>query len=531
MKKIKFLEYTFPVITIITMLLTVLALGIIHWNKSSLFLEQKIKQNILKKKQELMSITEELNTLKENATLYRQKKIEALKAIQENEKSLASLIKAKAVADGVIASADSAAQNEKKSIQNLNKISEQVKHHKDLLEKLEKDIGKRQTELSSVSARLSDAKIIRDSLESQKAELLVLKKEAEFLKQNIKKLSTQYASIQETEKNTLEAESKSRKQLNALGKEISQANLQLAGLNEKQKLLSELNLQIADRKKSLQAIQEELDAMQQKKRDMIESQTEFSRLNFENKSLKEQNQRLLLEQKSLEEKNKGYSKNLLKLQQELTQHDLQITNIKKLIAEKQKTLNNLSRQESLLLQTEQSIIQKQTELQKIQNTCNLKINEIASLKKQVDTLQKKLVDLQINEEICLKRKAEVIQSEILIKQLNQELEDKNLFQNKVTAEISDLLTQKNNLSKEVTQLEEDSKRLKTIRAALIIVQEELFNAKQKLRQTQEQISIQSNLEEQYYKDFSAKKIHLEVQIKQLETRLSDLSKKQMKGTK
>ena len=162
MKKIKFLEYTFPVITIITMLLTVLALGIIHWNKSSLFLEQKIKQNILKKKQELMSITEELNTLKENATLYRQKKIEALKAIQENEKSLASLIKAKAVADGVIASADSAAQNEKKSIQNLNKISEQVKHHKDLLEKLEKDIGERQTELSSVSSRLSDAKIIRD---------------------------------------------------------------------------------------------------------------------------------------------------------------------------------------------------------------------------------------------------------------------------------------------------------------------------------------------------------------------------------
>ena len=101
----------------------------------------------------------------------------------------------------------------------------------------------------------------------------------------------------------------------------------------------------------------------------------------------------------------------------------------------------------------------------------------------------------------------------------------------MTAEISDLLTQKNNLSKEVTQLEEDSKRLKTIRAALIIVQEELSNAKQKLRQTQEQISIQSNLEEQYYKDFSAKKIHLEVQIKQLETRLSDLSKKQMKGTK
>ena len=68
MKKIKFLEYTFPVITIITMLLTVLALGIIHWNKSSLFLEQKIKQNILKKKQELMSITNfEFNCNKSNS--------------------------------------------------------------------------------------------------------------------------------------------------------------------------------------------------------------------------------------------------------------------------------------------------------------------------------------------------------------------------------------------------------------------------------------------------------------------------------
>ncbi len=597
MRKLKLLDWFFPAVTIITIMTMITALGIIHWNRMNLSLCQDVKDDIQKKKQELAAITEQLNNLKENVTLYSQKKIEAQKAIRESEEATAKLTMAKIDAEGVIASADRAAQNEKNATKELNTITEQVKLLKDQLANLEKTILEKQTEFTNISTKLADAQITQNALLEQKAELAALKKEAELLKRNVKTLSAQCASAQEMEKNALTAESESKKQLKLLKEEIAQANLQLAGFGEKQKQFAELGLRIADSKKALEVLQDEIDAIRKEKVDLAAIQGEAVRLSAENKTfkeqnqklaleqkaletkntaysenllkqqealsalelqianaqkviaenssaqsealrlkteidnLKEQNQKLVLEQKTLETKNKGYSENLLKQQQSLAALDLQIEDAKKKIAEQQKSLNDLSQKQILLSQMEELFIQKQAEIQKLQEAYNKQKAAVEALQKQRNALQKQLAESQISEELNLKTKTEVMQNENLLKRLKKEIEENDSTQKKLTREVFALLEQKKVLLEEVAPLAEQNEQLKKVQAALTIAQEQLLSAKRELRQAQEQTMIQNKLQEQNYKDFSAKKVDLEVQIKQLEARLQEMSKTTKEGNK
>ena len=388
-------RYFFPAVVILTIVGVLTAMEIIHKKRSELSIVRNLDHDITTKKVELAGLNEKITVLKQEEAVFLQKRASTVESMKESEDALSALSKEKAEAEGKIARAAIAVQEEQIASKNLNELTIQINQSKAQELQLKQAVHQKQVEIKKTEEELSTLKNEVGALQKQKVQLSAMELEFERVKQNLQFATTQYNAIKENEKTSraviLEAKAAYKKNQG----EIDLVSAKLVDLESKQQQLAALKEQIqvlSDRQKSQQ---DELTILNQQKVDLQSAAAEYQRI----KTLTA----------GLEKDRKDLNGSIAALKGEkavLTGE----------CAKRQEQLASLIQKNTLLQKEQARYLQAQAQMQSIQNEMTVLQGTLTAQKKIFGELQNKTAEKKAELEVMEQKLNEIrakIQENIL----------------------------------------------------------------------------------------------------------------------
>ncbi|XP_051869429.1 hyaluronan mediated motility receptor isoform X1 [Pristis pectinata] len=473
---------------------------------ASVVKQQQAENDLLAVQDLLKRSTEDVADLQKKLALIEQDKLKLEEAKVEAEMKLSCYleelsqmkIQLERAKEEISLSAEQLVQKEKETISLQNCLKEREEIHCEQIHQVNKKYQHLEQEKEKVEAECHGLE------QNLTRELALLKEKLVTTEQDLQQKQDQLSSIKQEK----ELSDSTHQQLHALHEELSKEKLELeeeleGALDELEQLqLKEMEVQELARQleeenemktRQLDKLQEELDGKNAElgKMNEIHSKTVHELREEQSKSLRKlgdveaqfESYRFsaTVEMKSLQESNATLAKELAELQNQTKQQQKQLAENQ---ISKDKAKEEYAR---MLLEAQMKLAQKEPELRKLEETCNLKVNELQKKLEQALARQvEKQRDDAVEERVLTELKAEVQKWQVLYEELHNKVKP---FQDQL-----DLFEkEKNSLLSEHGATQEELNKLSADYAKLLGHQNQKQKIKHVMKLKQENVQLKQEV--------------------------------------